>query len=63
MKDYKYIFFDLDGTITESGPSITSSVAYALDKLGVPVGDPARAEQICRSPSGRILHKILWTVC
>ena len=33
MKDYKYIFFDLDGTITESGPSITSSVAYALDKL------------------------------
>lgn len=40
MKNYKFIFFDLDGTITESGPSITSSVAYALDKLGIPVGDP-----------------------
>lgn len=50
MKDYKYIFFDLDGTITESGPSITSSVAYALDKLGVPVGDPARLNKFVGPP-------------
>lgn len=32
--NYNYIFFDLDGTITESGPGIMNSVAYALDKLG-----------------------------
>ncbi len=29
------IFFDLDGTLTDSGPGITASVAYALEKLGI----------------------------
>ena len=29
------IFFDLDGTLTDSGPGILASVAYALEKLGV----------------------------
>ncbi len=28
------IFFDLDGTLTDSGLGITRSVAYAIDKLG-----------------------------
>ena len=32
---YKAIFFDLDGTLTESGEGITKSVQYALEKLGV----------------------------
>lgn len=32
--NYQYILFDLDGTITESGPGIMNSVAYALKKLG-----------------------------
>ncbi|MDO5799005.1 MAG: HAD-IA family hydrolase [Eubacteriales bacterium] len=31
---YKAIFFDLDGTLTESGEGITKSVQYALEKLG-----------------------------
>ncbi|MCR5011613.1 MAG: HAD hydrolase-like protein [Lachnospiraceae bacterium] len=31
----KYIFWDLDGTIMESGSGVLSSVRYALDKLGV----------------------------
>ena len=30
----KYILFDLDGTIIESGPGIMNSVRYALEKLG-----------------------------
>ncbi len=30
---YKAIFFDLDGTLTESGEGITKSVQYALEKL------------------------------
>ncbi len=30
----KYIFFDLDGTLTESHPGITRSVKYALEKHG-----------------------------
>ncbi len=33
------ILFDLDGTLTESGPGIISSVRYALAKMGGPVLD------------------------
>ncbi|MEQ2369470.1 HAD family hydrolase [Blautia sp. CLA-JM-H16] len=36
---YKAIFFDLDGTLTESGEGITKSVQYALEKLGVEAPD------------------------
>lgn len=31
---YSWIFFDLDGTLTESGPGIMNSVKYALRKMG-----------------------------
>ena len=30
------VLFDLDGTLTESGPGITRSVAFALDAVGAP---------------------------
>ena len=40
MKDV--IFFDLDGTITDSGDGIKNSAAYALNKFGMPV--PSRDE-------------------
>lgn len=36
---YRAIFFDLDGTLTESGEGITKSVQYALEKLGKPEED------------------------
>ena len=32
---YHTILFDLDGTLTDSGPGITNSVAYALKKWGI----------------------------
>ena len=35
-KKYKAIFFDLDGTLTESGEGITKCVQYALEKIGKP---------------------------
>lgn len=31
----QYIFFDLDGTLTDSGPGIVESVQYALDRMGI----------------------------
>lgn len=34
---YKYIFFDLDGTITDSKEGITKSISYALINLGYKV--------------------------
>ena len=39
MKKYQYLFFDLDGTLTNPGEGITNSVAYALDKFGISVSD------------------------
>lgn len=36
---YKAFFFDLDGTLTESGEGITKSVQYALEKIGKPEED------------------------
>lgn len=32
----KYLFWDLDGTLTESGEGIVKSVQYALEKIGKP---------------------------
>lgn len=36
---YETILFDLDGTLTESGIGITRSVAYACERMGLPVPD------------------------
>lgn len=41
MKDYRYILFDLDGTLTDPGVGITNSVAYALKKYNIEVKDRA----------------------
>ena len=40
---YTHCFWDLDGTITDSSPGITSSVRYALKRLNV---DPLPAEKL-----------------
>ena len=39
MKQYKYIFFDLDGTLTDPKEGITKSVAYALEAYGIHTED------------------------
>lgn len=39
MKKYKYLLFDLDGTLTDPGEGITNSVTYALKKWGIGVTD------------------------
>ena len=36
---YRYIFFDLDGTLTDSKEGIFNCIRYALEKLGEPVPD------------------------
>lgn len=35
MKNYQYILFDLDGTLTDSQVGITTCVAYALEDFGI----------------------------
>lgn len=42
MKKYKYLLFDLDGTLTDSGAGIINSIIYALSKFGISV--PAHSQ-------------------
>ncbi len=35
MRNYEHIFFDLDGTLTDSKNGITKSVSYALSTIGI----------------------------
>lgn len=37
VRDYEYILFDLDGTLTDPKEGITKSVAYALEYFGIEV--------------------------
>lgn len=39
MKNYDYILFDLDGTITDSKPGIVNCIKYALDCKGISCPD------------------------
>ncbi|MBO4887204.1 MAG: HAD-IA family hydrolase [Firmicutes bacterium] len=39
MKHYTYVFFDLDGTLTDSGPGIMNGFVYAIEKMGGTVTD------------------------
>ena len=41
MPEYTAILFDLDGTIVDSAPGITATLAYTFEQLGRPVPSPA----------------------
>lgn len=45
MKKYKFIAFDLDGTLTDPEAGLTSGFAYALTKMGLPYEDK---KSLCR---------------
>ncbi|MDD6176234.1 MAG: HAD hydrolase-like protein [Firmicutes bacterium] len=44
------IFFDLDGTLTDSAPGITRCVQYALRSFGITETDPARLRRFIGPP-------------
>lgn len=48
--DYKYILFDLDGTLTDSAPGIINSVIYALKKYNIEVTDRAQLYKFVGPP-------------
>ncbi len=50
MNTYEYIFFDLDGTLTDSGPGIMNGFAYAIEKTGSKVPDSAELRQFVGPP-------------
>ncbi len=36
-RDFEFILFDLDGTLTDSGPGILNCLEYALEDQGIPI--------------------------
>lgn len=46
----KYMFFDLDGTLTDSAAGIIDSVIYALDKLGIKEDDRVKLRRFVGPP-------------
>lgn len=43
MKTYRYLFFDLDGTLVDSALGIVRSAQYALSHFGVQVETTVRS--------------------
>lgn len=56
---YNIAIFDLDGTITDSGPGIINSIRYALEKYGLPVPE----EKVLRTFIGPPLKEQFQAVC
>ena len=46
----RYLLFDLDGTLTESGEGIIRSVQYALEKMGKPETDVQKLRSFIGPP-------------
>ena len=47
---YTHLLFDLDGTLTKSGPGITNCARYALEKFGIDEPDTAKLERFIGPP-------------
>jgi phosphoglycolate phosphatase len=47
---YTVVLVDLDGTVMDSAPGITRTLAVALDELGLPVPPPARLLEFVGPP-------------
>lgn len=50
MNNKEYIFFDLDGTLTEPAEGITNSVAFALRKFGIEIKTRAELQKFIGPP-------------
>ena len=50
ISKYKYILFDLDGTLTDPGLGITNSVIYSLKKLGIEETDKEKLYKFIGPP-------------
>lgn len=55
---YKYILFDLDGTISASGPGIIKAMQYGLTAAGINETDPATLKLFIGPPLNVQIQKI-----
>lgn len=58
-KNYEVILFDLDGTLTDSGPGIVNGFEYAITKMGGTVEDRSSLRRFVGPPLEESFGKIL----
>ncbi|WP_026523824.1 HAD-IA family hydrolase [Butyrivibrio sp. MB2005] len=58
-KNYSVLLFDLDGTLTDSGPGIINSFEYAIRKMGNDVPDKSQLRRFVGPPLEESFGKIL----
>ncbi len=58
-KSYDHILFDLDGTLTDSGPGIMNGYTYAIEKMGRQVSDRNQLKVFIGPPLKDSFGKIL----
>lgn len=56
MREYDYILFDLDGTITDPGIGITNSVMHALKQFDIEVADRSELYKFIGPPLADSFH-------
>lgn len=54
---YKYVLFDLDGTLTDSAPGIINCIKYACDKMALPVPNEAALQAFVGPPLQAMMQK------
>ena len=59
MSRYKYVMFDLDGTLTDSGPGIVNGFAYAVTKMGDEVKDKEQFKKFVGPPLRDSFERVL----
>lgn len=47
---YRYLFFDLDGTLTDSSEGIFNGIRYTVEKMGGPMPDPVTLKSFIGPP-------------
>ena len=59
MSKYKTVLFDLDGTLIDSSPGITTSAAYAMKKVLGRIEDPSTLKCFIPASVKGAIHEFL----
>ena len=58
-KHYSYVLFDLDGTLTDSGPGIMNGFTYAIKEMGKEVPEPEVLKRFVGPPLSDSFRNVL----
>lgn len=58
MKTYKYVLFDLDGTLMDTSRGIIEAIAYTMKKYGKDVPDESELRTLIGPPMQKSFQKL-----